>query len=224
MPQCLLCHNNMSTKVTLPWILSWQPVPLPVVCSVCWQQFVPIDRLTACPSCGRAQKQLQRCLDCQRWPELASFHNEALFTYNDAMHDYFKRYKFQGDYQLRRVFATVVQQAVAERDADICLAIPVTPTTMQTRGFNQVAGWLAAEPAPVITTRATAKSVPQSKKGRQARLQTPQPFSIVGKTTLTNQHILLVDDIYTTGRTIRHAAALLLENGAKGVTGLTLAR
>lgn len=156
----------MSTKVTLPWILSWQPVPLPVVCSVCWQQFVPIDRLTACPSCGRAQKKLQRCLDCQRWPELASFHNEALFTYNDAMHDYFQRYKFQGDYQLRRVFATVIQQAVAERDADICLAIPVTPTTMQTRGFNQVAGWLATEPDSVITTRATAKSVPQSKKGR----------------------------------------------------------
>nr|WP_165861000.1 phosphoribosyltransferase [Lactiplantibacillus pentosus] len=43
-------------------------------------------------------------------------------------------------------------------------------------------------------------------------------------TDITGQSILIVDDIYTTGRTIRHAASLLLENGAKSVTGLTLAR
>ncbi|MBS0936288.1 ComF family protein [Lactiplantibacillus plantarum] len=221
---CLLCHNIITTKFTLPWILSWQPVMRPVVCSVCWRQFVRIDRATACSKCGRAQKRPQPCTDCQRWPEIGPFHNEALFEYNDAMHDYFQRYKFQGDYQLRQVFAKIMQQAVVQRCAEICLVVPVTPTTLQTRGFNQVAGWLAAPLAPGLMTQATAKSVPQSKKDRQARLRTPQPFKMAPNTILAGRRVLLVDDIYTTGRTMHHAATLLLKIGAKSVTGLTLAR
>lgn len=102
-----------------------------------------------------------------------------------------------------------MQQAVVQRCAEICLVVPVTPTTLQTRGFNQVAGWLAAPLAPGLMTQATAKSVPQSKKDRQARLRTPQPFKMAPNTILAGQRVLLVDDIYTTGRTMRHAATLL---------------
>ncbi|KON39033.1 ComF family protein [Lactiplantibacillus argentoratensis] len=219
-----MCHSTITTKFTLPWILSWQPVMRPAVCSTCWRQFVPIKRATACASCGRAQERSQPCSDCQRWPEIGAFHNEALFEYNEAMHNYFQRYKFQGDYQLRQVFASSMQAAVGQRHAEAYVVVPVTPTTMQTRGFNQVTGWLAVAPMPGLVTQATAKSVPQSKKDRQARLKTPQPFRLAPNAIVAGKHLLLVDDIYTTGATMRHAAALLLENGAKSVTGLTLAR
>lgn len=200
----------------------------PVVCDRCWQRFEPIKRPHACPGCGRAQDQPTPCLDCTRWPVLAGFHNEALFRYNEAMHAYFHQYKFSGDYQLRQVFATVFQQAIRQRiarTATLVVIIPVTPATMQTRGFNQVSGWMPTiETVAVLTTQAATKLVPQSKKDRHARLQTPQPFRLDTPANITGQSILLVDDIYTTGRTIRHAASLLLENGAKSVTGLTLAR
>lgn len=200
----------------------------PVVCNRCWQRFEPIKRPHACPGCGRAQDQPTPCLDCARWPALAGFHNEALFRYNEAMHAYFHQYKFSGDYQLRQVFATVFQQAIRQRiarTATLVVIIPVTPATMQTRGFNQVSGWMPTiETVAVLTTQAATKLVPQSKKDRHARLQTPQPFRLDTPANLAGQSILLVDDIYTTGRTIRHAASLLLENGAKSVTGLTLAR
>lgn len=228
MPACLLCQSQIQIKLTLPWLLSWQPMRRPVVCDRCWQRFESIKRLHACPGCGRAQDQPTQCLDCARWPTLAGFHNEALFRYNEAMQAYFHQYKFSGDYQLRQVFATVFQQAVRQRiahTAAIVVTIPVTLATMQTRGFNQVSGWIPTiETAAVLTTQATTKLVPQSKKDRHARLLTPQPFKLTTPTDITGQSILIVDDIYTTGRTIRHAASLLLENGAKSVTGLTLAR
>jgi len=175
--------------------------------------------------CGRSQIHKQMCQDCQRWTDTGTFHNVALFDYNEAMKRYFQQYKFRGDYQLRYVFMAVMQQAIAHQAADQVLSVPVTPTTMQTRGFNQVTGWLAEGLNQTeLVTKAKTKAVPQSQKDRQMRLQTPQPFELVAGVDVIGQRILIVDDIYTTGRTIRHAATLLMENGAKAVTGLTLAR
>ncbi|MFC0423495.1 ComF family protein [Lactiplantibacillus plajomi] len=143
------------------------------------------------------------------------------------MQAYFQQYKFAGDYRLRRVFAESMQTAVAQQAADCVVVIPVTPATLTTRGFNQVSGWLADGTNPLcgLQTVARTKAVPQSKKTRAQRLLLTQPFALTRPAPrIYQQHVLLVDDIYTTGRTIRHAASLLLENGAKSVTGLTLAR
>ncbi|WP_447409442.1 ComF family protein [Weissella confusa] len=68
------------------------------------------------------------------------------------------------------------------------------------------------------------KSV-QSLKTRQDRLNTAQPFMCqLGNLDLTGQRICLVDDVYTTGRTLRHAATCLYECGAKQICTITLAR
>lgn len=42
--------------------------------------------------------------------------------------------------------------------------------------------------------------------------------------TVVGRDVLLVDDVYTTGATIRHAARLLYQAKAASVKGLTLAR
>ncbi|MFD1419603.1 ComF family protein [Lactiplantibacillus songbeiensis] len=219
---CLLCQRPLTTKLTLPWLLSWQPVAQPVVCTACWQQFQPIILATACPQCGRAQPHWQVCRDCQRWAAQPDFQNVALFTYNEAMQAYFQHYKFQGDYRLRAVFQTIVQQRLQQLTADQVVTIPVTTATMATRGFNQVTGWLDTGINDGVLT--VAKTVAQSQKDRQARLATKQPFGLAPGVDLSGQRIVLVDDVYTTGRTMRHAANLMLENGANSVTGLTLAR
>lgn len=143
------------------------------------------------------------------------------------MHNYFQQYKFRGDYRVRAVFATLMQTTVNQLAGDVVLTIPVTASTMVTRGFNQVTGWLTDGLNQVdgLATLVQEKGVAQSQKARQERMATPQPFKLVmGAERLRQQRVILVDDIYTTGRTMRHAADLIIENGAKSVTGLTLAR
>lgn len=70
------------------------------------------------------------------------------------------------------------------------------------------------------------KIIAQSEKNRQQRLQTPQPFQIIAsaQSVILNQDVLIVDDVYTTGTTIRHAANLIQTAGARSVSGLTLCR
>ena len=138
--------------------------------------------------------------------------------------EYMQRYKFLGDYRLRQVFTVELQQRIRQLQADLVVPIPVTTTTMATRGFNQVQGLIGdVTVAPLLRHRAVDKTA-QSHKSRQQRLQTPQPFILSDPSTVHGKRILLVDDIYTTGRTLYHAAVLLKEAQCREIVSLSVAR
>lgn len=224
MRACVWCGAPIVIEVTLAVIWQWRPLPTPVICRTCQQRLRPISG-PRCPQCGRQQATQQVCHDCERWGD--TFRNRAIFPYDQTLKAYMQQYKFQGDYQLRLVMQDAVRQALAASTYDVLVPIPVTPTTWRTRGFNQVTGWLSGQPFhQVLTMTQTTKPRPQSSKTRQERLRTPQPFSLVpGAEAVTkNRRILLLDDVYTTGRTLRHAASQIYLSGAKTVTSLTLAR
>ena len=63
----------------------------------------------------------------------------------------------------------------------------------------------------------------QSSKTREERLQTQQAFKIKKGVDLPDK-ILLVDDIYTTGKTLQLAKQILLEAGVKEVLSFSIAR
>ena len=55
-------------------------------------------------------------------------------------------------------------------------------------------------------------------------MKTPQLFVLREDAQVEGKDLLLVDDIYTTGTTIRHATQVLMEGGAKSVKAFTLIR
>lgn len=150
--------------------------------------------------------------------------NYAIYEYNDKMHDYFKNYKFNGDFRLRKIFQNDFM-IYFQKKSEVLIPIPVSESTFQERGFNQVIGFLEkldfVDCLEVINEKSN-----QSKKNRKERLKLQQPFSVKQnkKQFIRDKEIILIDDIYTTGSTLRHASNLLLSNGAKKVSSVTLAR
>lgn len=150
--------------------------------------------------------------------------NDALYEYNDAMHDFFQKYKFNGNFRLRKIFQKEMIEKL-KNTSEVIVPIPISKSTLKDRGFNQVIGLIEGidyfECLEVLKQKQE-----QSKKNRQERLKTKQSFSLVKENlkNITGKKVILLDDIYTTGVTLRHAAKILLDAGVKEIRSVTLAR
>ena len=96
------------------------------------------------------------------------------------------------------------------------------PDNLKIRTFAQVDELLKAANIPFEQHLTKLSKEQQSLKSRDERLQTPQLFGVIDPAIIKNKNILLIDDIYTTGTTMRHAEKVLKQAGAKDVRGFTL--
>ena len=149
--------------------------------------------------------------------------HQALFRYNDSMKEFFSTYKFEGDYELRKVFGNCLKKYLKAYRGYTLVPVPLSPERFQKRGFNQVTGLLEARSKPYQDLLEKREVAASSSKNRQERLDTDFAFSIKAGVSLPDK-ILLVDDIYTTGTTLNRLKKLLLDAGCREVYTFSLAR
>lgn len=227
MKRCLYCHKANDMKVI--WNNVIQLKQRQLLCHACAAK---LERIVGerCTICSRNSQEV-RCFDCERWQAYYAkddplTKNVSIYQYNDFMKELIINWKYRGDYILGNIFRQEVLRYVKEHFLSIhkdmvIIPIPLSPDRLHERGFNQaekIASFLNMMEKEHMTRILNEK---QSKKTRLERLMTINPFKL---TKTFNNPVLLVDDIYTTGRTLRHAAQLLKESGCPRVYALTLCR
>ena len=232
---CLLCDQSLQERLT--WTTFLFPANKSALCQRCSEKFRLLEG-DLCEGCGRPLNELQeddyeggRCLDCIRWEENPEWcgvlcQNRSLYPYDDSMKEVMALYKFRGDYKLAEIFRQTWKQAYKRhyKGYDVMVPIPLSAERLYERGFNQSLVLAEMLQRPVYDVLGRHHSEKQSKKTKKARLETGQVFFLNEIADLYGKKVLLVDDIYTTGTTIRYAAKILKEAGADTVSSLTLAR
>lgn len=108
------------------------------------------------------------------------------------------------------------------KDIDIVIPVPLHKKKLKKRGYNQVAKFgkqlaiaLNADYIDDVLIKVTNTKT-QTKKNRLMRwMDNDELFSVVNIETIENKHILLVDDLITTGATLE--ACITVLNKAKNI-------
>lgn len=227
---CLICHERIES--TLGWVDLFIPDRKEIACQLCIGKLERIEG-ERCQICMRSLLKLDshfrkgnHCFDCLRWEEDPSYkgilkQNYSLFSYNEFLKEMIAKFKYRGDYVLAKIFASEIDKKIKDIKPIYIIPIPLSEERLYERGFNQAEALIleaGLQPSNVLTRIHSEK---QSKKSRTDRIHLPQVFQA---TADVKGRIILIDDIYTTGSTLRHAAKALKKVGADEIFSITIAR
>ncbi len=145
------------------------------------------------------------------------------------------RFKYNNERYLRRLLGAWLAEALdddrlADVEPDVLVPVPLHPAREREREFNQaeeLARWvtrLRGVPTANLLRR-RRYTVTQTQFDRTRRMRNLRDaFEVRHNGSVADKHILLVDDILTTGSTLDECARVLVEAGAASVNAITVAR
>ncbi|MEP7351932.1 MAG: ComF family protein [Acidobacteriota bacterium] len=195
------------------------PMEAEYFCSACKTPFLnqfPLDENGLCALCRLGVKGF-----------------DAVYSYGSyegTMRELVHLFKYGGMRPLARTFGEMMKRALPrERAFDVIVPMPLHWRKQWSRGFNQ-AELLAHEVAktwrvPVRTNVVKRRKFTAAQAGltnSKRRLNMSGAFKAKGR--LDGLHVLLIDDVLTTGATASACAGVMKRAGAASVTLLALAR
>lgn len=152
-----------------------------------------------------------------------------------VVREFIHRFKYEGEFYLRHQLAAWAADALGDermraQPFDFLVPVPLHGARFREREFNQ------AEAIAVLLSRRAGKPVlnclrriryttTQTRLDRQARMENLRnAFRVRQTPRVQSRHLVLVDDVLTTGSTVDECARVLRQAGAASVRVITVAR
>ena len=198
-----------------------------LLCASCVADLPPLPD-ARCPQCGVETTLGERCGACLKEPP-AFTHTVALFRYEFPVDRLIQALKYGHQLPLANWFGQCLSREILAAGHDLILPLPLHPTRLQSRGFNQsaeIARTISRElgmqmnTSCLTRTRATPPqaALPLKERARNVR------GAFECRDDLGGKRILLVDDVMTSGSTLRECARILKLHGATQITVVVAAR
>ena len=163
-------------------------------------------------------------------------HGAALLTFRKGgiVQRIIHQLKYQGRYEigdaLGKMAAVRYQQSSIFKQPDIIIPVPVHPKKIKVRGYNQsavlgksVGRYLGVECNDEILIK-IKETESQTGKSRTERVENvANGFTLTKPGLIENKHVLVVDDVITTGATLEACCHCMYDAGASKISVLCLA-
>lgn len=209
---CLLCAADSANSL---------------LCPACTGD-LPRQATTVCPQCAIETPLGERCGTCLK-SSPAFARTIAPFRYEFPVDRLIQALKYDHRLPLANWFGARLSEQIAADEHDLLLPLPLHPSRLQDRGFNQ-----SAEIARSIHSRLGIPiNVDCLTRIRATPPQAALPLKERAKNVrgafectidLSGKRILLVDDVMTTGATLGECARILQLHGAVQITLAVAAR
>ncbi|WP_027965372.1 ComF family protein [Halalkalibacillus halophilus] len=226
---CYCCLEKVEEPTTWGTFLTFTHK---TICSYCEDQLEKVSF----HHCSKCAKEIPRskliCRDCVQWKNLFEedplVKNISLYQYNDFMREIIAKFKYRGDYEVSYAFQNQMQQSYEHHFKKLKLnivPIPLSDSRQKERGFNQAEALaLHLEKTPLTNLLYRKESFHEEKQSKRSKFERIHSNQTFYTSATVPENILLIDDLYTTGTTIRQAAIVLKKSGAKSVYSFTLIR
>lgn len=233
--RCMLCRG----------ILTGTESVIPGLCNNCLKQvFQSRIHGDVCRVCGRPLISTSgTCLYCRQHDFEFEF-NSSIFIYEDPVRTLIGMYKFKSQKQLAKLLAFLIHGTLRRlfpngqsdhRPCSVPLIVPVPGrrSSVRKRGWDQVelissilSSRYHADVARLLVRGGGRSQKELGYQQRTMNLRGNITFrrAFTGLSRDRMEHIVLLDDIFTTGATLNECARVCRRNGAVHVYGLTIAR
>src|SRR5579859_4716884 len=233
---CVLCGSLLPRLSEAP------------ICEACWSE-VPRQRESCCARCGEdlfepasSAGEAIYCRACRMVPP-AFVRAVSYAVYEGSMRGAIHALKYERMAPIAAELGRRLAGAIAEMAGDspkemLVVPVPLHRGRKAERGFNQAramaitalqvlskthADWrLELSSEALVRQRSTESQAGLTPRQRRQNLR--GAFFVADPEAIRGRHVLLVDDIYTTGATARACSQTLVEAGAASVRVATLAR
>ncbi len=143
-------------------------------------------------------------------------------TFQDIIHSIKYNKKFLAGVLLGRLLAESLEEKINSWKIDLIIPVPLHHLKKAERGYNQseyIAKGISKrlgirmQNNVIRRVRYTQSQTTMSLKEREQNIA--RAFKVKHKKAITGKNILLVDDIITTGATVKECGKILKDNGAK---------
>lgn len=213
LPQdCFICTLPAQDSLLCPGCLESLPTLPSARCPVC---ALPAPGGALCGACTTRQPHFDATL--------------AAFEYRFPVEPLIIAFKYQARLPVAPFLASFIDRRLGPVEADCLIPMPLHPRRLAERGFNQSAEiarrlgkhWgLPVLLQAVVRERHTPPQAPL--RGAERHQNVKNAFRCLQD--FTGQHVMVVDDVMTTGSTLDEIARVLKARGAVRVTNCVVAR
>lgn len=222
---CDLCFSNITTTVCFN-----KPLSQTLLCQEClndlpyFNQHYVSGNLLTWPAINKALPKIN-------FDQLFS-----LSPYIYPFNHWLAQFKYSGRFELGKLFGELLsaqwQSTMIEGDyppVDLVICVPLHIKKWQLRGYNQAhliakhfAKQLSLHYHPSLITRVKNNDSQMGKTGAQRRKNLTNAFKLRAPLPNHSKHIVIVDDVVTTGTTANEITNLLKAAGVEMITLVTV--